>query len=69
MGKRIDAGKSHGSWLIIKLKTEIGTKIGIVQDTKEKETFILALKLISTSEKGKITKEGICLWENTINQQ
>ena len=54
---------------IIRLKTEIGTKIGIVQDAKEKEQFILALNLISTSEKGKITKEGICLWENTINQQ
>lgn len=54
---------------ILVLKHEVENKIGIGSTRKNDRDFLIALKIISMSDNGIITKEGIDLWENTVNQQ
>lgn len=35
----------------------------------DNDDFVIALKMIAMSDKGRITEEGMHLWENTANQQ
>ena len=52
---------------ILELKDYVLTQMSIDERSCDNADFILALKIISTSINGKITKEGIALWENTAN--
>lgn len=52
---------------ILELKKEVCLKLGIKNETNE--MFEIALKLISMSENGRLSKEGMNLWESTVNQQ
>lgn len=52
---------------ILKLKKEVCLKLGIKRETNE--MFEIALKMISMSENGRLSKEGADLWESIVNQQ
>lgn len=52
---------------ILELKKTAALTMGI--NEKGNEGFLLALKLILTSEKGKLSKEGLDLWESTVSQK
>lgn len=52
---------------ILELKKEVCLKLGIKED--KNKMFAIALKMISMSENGRLSKEGMNLWESTVNQQ
>lgn len=52
---------------VLELKKTVCSALEIREEINE--DFILALKLISMSHSGKLSKEGIDLWENTANRQ
>lgn len=52
---------------ILELKKKVCLKLGVEEDINE--PFTMALKLISMSKNGKLSKEGLDIWENTANQQ
>lgn len=52
---------------VLKLKQTLCLKLGIQEEVDAQS--LLMLRLISMGKNGKLTKEGLNLWENTANQQ
>lgn len=54
---------------ILDLKHEVLIHLYPEATVEVNKNFIQALKIISTSQNGKITEKGVQIWENTVNQQ
>lgn len=52
---------------VLKLKEIICFRLGIKEEVNKE--FFLALRVISMGENGRLTKEGLDLWESTASQQ